>query len=687
MRESRKGYQTLVPVSNLPSPRQANRKLSSLYCPKFVLLALIPFILFAPSPGIGALLLAEVPQAVLLSHGSASVTTRVLYSGGRRVDYFEVRRVADDRDAEVWAAEDASVFVHEITAMERLSSQFHANYSIMFELERAVGVARWAFVVGFSDGAEEEVRGEFVVAGLVVHGTNGAIIGGGGGGELDIGGYRDVLQSSGKIQFRVDAIGVDGRGADVTVTGSSEVHVHDESGIDMRVVDHIGFSRISEAGNTGVGGIQVLELRLAPYRVGSGRLVAVITVNAIENEGEVFETVLHILIDTLLDPPPPVVIADSMHWVDETDGGQKANIAMLMFNAYNAKVCTIAVDGVMFDADGGKSRRILPDQVFVFPIGHASDGKSVARRAASISCDGIRAVSVGADPLFLPPRPSHVVGGTATDMEADPSPLLGGGMGESIEAPLQHRDMLDILCMEVSVTGVPNEYVTRTVTQALRRVYSSHHVVNDVIDSICHYIEGTNCSLTGMRVDNNNSSLLVIEGYVRHDKRQAAGQRLEDAIATCAFQKRISLPCDAVHLNIHSVTVELGPKGGQPSRGRVVPIWAISVLTPAALAAAAVALLVSIVAVQRRLADAKERDMSRYGPIGVPSQDDIILYQHAIVRDIYGRGENSATGTALEAAFRSRDETDFRGIPVQRPNSSGRYTANTARGAFCTFST
>jgi hypothetical protein len=387
-----------------------------------------------------------------------------------------------------------------------------------------------------------------------------------------------------------------------------------------------------------------------------------------------------------LNPPPPVVIAHSMHWLDETDGGQKANIAMLMFNAYNAKVCTISVDGVMFDADGVKSRRILPDQVFVFPVSHASDGKSVARRAASISCDGIRAVSVGADPLFLPPRPSHVVGGTATGTEADPSPTLGDGMGESIEAPLQHRDMLDILRMQVSVTDVPNKYVTRTMTPALRRVYSSHHVVNDMMDSICHYIEGTNCSLTGMRVD-HNSSLLLIEGYVLHDKSQTAGQRLEEAIASCAFQKRISLPCDAIHLKVDSVTVELGPKGGQPSRGRNVPTWAISLLTPLALAAAAVAVLVSIVAVQRRLADAMERDMSRYGPMGVPSQDDAILYQHAIVRDIYGRGEYSAAGSTLAAAERSCDVTDFRGIPVQRPNSSGRYTAITARGVCCTFST
>jgi hypothetical protein len=440
----------------------------------------------------------------------------------------------------------------------------------------------------------------------------------------------------------------------------SQVHVsvRDENGQQ--------YDQVSEAAVTAEGR---LVLKFEPYRVGSGRLLVEIDAPQIEVDGEVFETVVNVRMGGDGDAaPPPVLVPDSV----AVDAEGYASVEMYNLLSPPAEkdveACVITVRGANVPHDVQRSKLVQPNQTVVFHVGSATG-------PASVTCDGVEVTilgGAGAKAFDVPEAgaAAAAAAGPGSASGAASGAAAGGGAagGEdrvngtlaanSLEPPLPEAKNRVRLGSQIRV--VNGDPATYSVTEAA-----------DVLEAVCHFTDGSDCSLTRVT---KGSAILDVEGYVDKGTEVEAAAKLRAAVDGCAFQKYLGMnDCgemellgEAAPLATSAVTAE---KDDGKRRGGVSPL-AIALTA----AAGGIALILIVVAalwfVYRRNAEQCESDFSSSGPLGVPENDES-LYQQAIVRDIYGRGDFAGGVPTVEAAEQSRREADLRETALRPPSSSG----------------
>lgn len=165
---------------------------------------------------------------------------------------------------------------------------------------------------------------------------------------------------------------------------------------------------------------------------------------------------------------------------------------------------------------------------------------------------------------------------------------------------------------------------------------------HDMLEAVCHFTEATGCALTNVT---KGSAVLHIESYVSKGSESSI-YKLRSAIETCALQKRVRVACDEIEL-LDWTVLSAASSGGNNSGifggsgASDAPISVTSIAIAAVVGVMTIILLVVAGAwiVYRRHEEQLESEYSSSGPLGVPESDDA-LYQQAIVRDIYGRGDS-----------------------------------------------
>jgi hypothetical protein len=507
------------------------------------------------------------------------------------------------------------------------------------------------------DGGVERLEGEFVIAGVVVR-KDGQVVSGLGRESLSVGSWAEIAQN-GVVTFEVDAVGVDGaRPVDLET-------------VSVTVVDDNGqvYGQVEEAGITGDG---KLVARFAPYRVGSGKMTVDIHAPGIEVDGEAFETTMKVHFEEGGGAPPAVVVPEGV------EADQAGWVAVTMYNLLSPPAekdverCVMKIGEAEVSHDVAKSRLVQPDQKIMFKV----DGKT---GPASVKCDGKDAVILGGDGAasFDVPEPGSgptggVSGAAATTKNATDAGSGGvngdaGASGvdvnatlavNSLEPPLEERKGKVRMGSQIRVVSAdPSTY---SVNEAA-----------DVLEALCFFTEGSNCSLTKVT---KGSAILDVESYVTAGTENKALDKLRTAVETCEFQKRIGISdCNEIQLNESTVLASSAVTADDTSsvkKKRGVSALAVGL----SAAAGGIALILLIVAavwvVYRRNAEQMESDFSSSGPLGVPENDES-LYQQAIVRDIYGRGDFTGGIPMEEVAEQSRREAELRDTMLRPPSSSG----------------
>lgn len=578
-------------------------------------------------------------EVVLLSYGEEERRVTVLRRGGAAVVRAEV--VGGGGDG-LWVAGEAE------GGGVAAGDGGWVNYTLPFVFEQGVGVGEWVFEVEDEEGAVERVAGRWVVAGVVVK-RGGGVVSGIGRESVSVGTWAEVAARR-VVEFEVDAVGADG------------AELADLRGVSVAVVDKNGqaYEQVESAELAGGR----LVLTFASYRVGSGELVVEIDAPGIAAGGEAFETTLALHFDGAGGVPPPVVVPERVA------NGRDGYATVPMYNllsppaAADVEKCVLTIGGAEVAHSVEKSSLVQPDQKIVFKV----DG---ATGPASVVCDGREATVLGGngESAFDVPEPGSGPAGAgggragAEDAEGEGEAEAGYGAGvnatlaaNSLEPPLEEREGTARLRSRLRVVSA--DPATYSVNEAA-----------DVLEAVCFYTGGSDCSL--VRVT-KGSAVLDVESYVAEGSEVAAGDKLRDAVERCDFQKRIGVACDEIQLDdsaalAASAATPDGRGSGGEGRGTSALVIGLSA------AAGGIALILVVVAagwiVYRRSAEQAESDFSSSGPLGVPERDES-LYQQAIVRDIYGRGDFMGGAPTVAAAEQSRREADARESVPRPPSSS-----------------
>lgn len=560
---------------------------------------------------------------VLLNYGEETAAVTVLFRSKEKVKSAVIKSLAKS-DAGLWKAGDVITGV----TNKKLAPQNWVNYTLPFVFEEGVGIAEWEFEVELESGNREFVEGQFIVAGIVFK-QDGNVVSGIGRRGVQLGTYEDIIADN-IVKLDVEAVGIDG--SEISDLTNIDIHVKDASGIDLKQVED---ARINDD--------KKLEIRLSPYRVGTGKLSADIDFSKIEVDGEVFETVLNLEIDTS-SQPPPVIIGES---VAVSNDGILSVTAFNLLNPpakYNAKTCELSVDDKKFSHDSARSKFVQPDQMLVFDVKDATG-------SASVSCDGRSAVVLNN-------------GSKSSSFSVKPDPKTGKGdvsttqnrtlAANQLKPPLQDKANKASLFTQLRVvSGDPSTY---TAEEA-----------QSVLDAVCYFAGGSDCTLVNIT---RGSAILDIQNFVKEGDEEASREKLESSVRTCAFQKRVGVSCDEIELN-RSVVVQsnssstagaLKPRSGLPK-------WAIG-LSGVFGAIALVALVIcALWLMHRHREEQEESDFSSSGPLGVPDPDDA-LYRQAIVRDIYGRGDYSRGLPSAAEVEERRKNAELREAMLRPPSSS-----------------
>jgi hypothetical protein len=562
------------------------------------------------------------PQTpVLLMHGDEAATVTVLYRGEKPASA-EVKPVADS-DRSIWHT--GQITSNAVVSHQVQNKNQWTNYSVPFSFDQGVGRAQWSFVVHFADGSQESVSGEFIVAGLVVT-QSGNIVSGDNRQGISIPSYETFLSSQQDLNLVVQACGVQ---------GTSDV---DFSSVEFSAMDVMTGTDLKQLASADIAPSGKLNLVLAKYRVGSGKFIINIDVPGIELDGEIYETVLNIKMDTAA-VPPPVVVPQSA----SCTGGY---LSVPMYNllkppaSKNAQSCTLTIGGNAIPFDRAMSKLVQPDQTIVFKTdGHTG--------SASVACDGTNAVVLGG-------FSNNTFGVSSNGAILLPNGSSVGLASSFLQPPLADKDGMIRLDTQIRVvSGDPKTYSIESASK--------------ILEAVCYFTDGTSCELVNVT---KGSAILDINNHVNAATADANRESLDHSIRSCSFQQHVGVPCDDIELNksVEVHAAESKTKDAASANGRSGTPSAVPII--AGLIGGLCLILVvvgSLWLVHRRNNERTESSISSAGPVGVPDPDNV-LYQQAIVRDIYGRGDFSTGGPTPEAIALRRRESELRDSSL-RPSS------------------
>jgi hypothetical protein len=553
------------------------------------------------------------PTPILLMYGNETTNVTVLYRGEAPV--FTVVESVTAADRDVWYAgevSEASVFDDNVPNKSEWT-----NYSIPFVFDQGVGRTQWSFVVHLSNGRRESIHGEFVVAGLVVR-QNGNIVSGINRQGITIPSYESFVLSPQDLQLDVKFCNMQGsENVDISATTFSATDVM--SGTDLK--------QLASANITANGKLNVV---IGKYRVGSGKFIINIAVPGIDLNGKVHETMLKVKMDNVATPPAVVVL--------ESATSTPGYLSVPMYNLLdppaikNVQSCTLTIGANAISFDPTMSKLVQPDQTIVFKTGgHAG--------LASVSCDGAGAIVLGG-------FPNNTFGISSTGSVLLPNRSSHGLAASLIEPRLCDKEAMVRLDTQLRVVSADPKTYTMESAQT-------------ILEAVCFFSNGTSCTLVNVT---KGSAILDINNYVGSGKEERGRESLEHSIRSCTFQKRVGVPCSEIELN-KSIKAHTAPGNNnqEPAKGRETGPPSHAPIVAGLVGGLCLVLVVigSLWFVHRHNNIRTESEISSSGPIGVPDADDVV-YQQAIVRDIYGRGDFSSGGSTPEAVALRRREFEFR---------------------------
>lgn len=447
------------------------------------------------------------------------------------------------------------------------------NITYEFTFSKTVGVVRYT-ISAVEQG--KVLRGTFIVAGFVLK-SNGEIVSGDAREGI-------VVGQQGTVELEVDVVGVDGRAVDLAETRVTPGRM--DGGVYLEEVDR---------SNTGFREGR-FTLAINSLRVGTGRFSVSFEIDAIENEGEVFETVLMVTQDTSTTPPCVV---------DGATATVRAGVVELsMFNllvpprSAPVEEIILQVGGRSVAFDAATSRLELPTSTVSFS-GVGSGGSAV------VLCDGQEAVVLENGQV--------VEDGLSLEVDAGSVSLAKDTLLEDMPTP----ESGDVISSIISAVDEDPDTLTTAVATLIR-------------DEYCTTVRATGeCVITNIT---RGSAVIGFGAAVENfdESQEALGNRFE----TCAFQSATGFGCDKLRLLGNAPAVAL--TGGVAAAGGIAT-WTIVVVSVVGAFALIAILSLSAWALHRRSAAKNESSYSSSGPLGVPDPSDM-LYEQSIVRDIYGRG-------------------------------------------------
>eukprot|EP00177_Eucheuma_denticulatum_P008218 GFKZ01014958.1.p1 GENE.GFKZ01014958.1~~GFKZ01014958.1.p1 ORF type:complete len:579 (-),score=83.68 GFKZ01014958.1:389-2125(-) len=447
------------------------------------------------------------------------------------------------------------------------------NITYEFTFSETVGVVRYT-ISAVEEG--KVLRGTFIVAGFVLK-SDGVVVSGDAREGIRVG-------QQGTVELEVEVVGVDGRAVDLDGTRITPGRM--DGGVYLEEVD---------ISNTGFREERFV-LAVNTLRVGTGRFSISFEVPAIEEEGEVFETVLIVTQDTSTTPPCVV---------DGATATVRAGVVELsMFNLLvppraapvEEIILQVGERSLAFDVE--RSELVLPTSTVVFS-GVGEGGSAV------VLCDGQEAVvlengQVVEAGLTLEVDPESVSLAKDTLVQNMPSPATG-----------------DVISSLISAVDEDPDTLTTTVATS-------------ILDEYCSTVRATGeCVITNIT---RGSAVIGFGAAVENfeESQEALAGRFD----TCAFQSATGFGCDKLRLLGNAPAVALA--GGAATGG--IATWTIALVSVVGAFALIAILSLSAWALHRRsAAKNSESSYSSSGPLGVPDPSDM-LYEQSIVRDIYGRG-------------------------------------------------
>lgn len=368
-------------------------------------------------------------------------------------------------------------------------------------------------------------------------------------------------------------------------------------------------------------------LQLTPYRVGSGTFKLTFKWPAVELDGEAFTTELIVKMDTSA-AAPCVAMGDTVE-VDAAGGVVTVDMINLLAPPAPADVekVVLSYGGKSYDHDPSKSVLEQPTQKIAFSVGSGVAGETYDAKLQCVFASGSQDAKIMGEKLRV-----SVTGNLAL---AAISPLAVVANKSRVAILIE----LDAYEPE-SYTGAIHAKCVAAMVQLL----------------------GVSGADVGLGAVTRGSAIAELQVYA-DDRAMFEEQKATMTAATsegsCEAAEALVEPCTSVHLkDMYVLTGDgSGVLGGSPigtvAAGGTLAAWSIALI--AVLGALVVLVLVCLALwmVYRRSSDSSASEYSSSGPLGVPDPDDL-LYNEAVVRDVYGRS-NGAGPTPEAAAVRARE--------------------------------
>lgn len=482
------------------------------------------------------------------------------------------------------------------------------NYTLPFVFEEGVGLAQWAFVVEFEDGSQEFIEGQYIVAGVVAKQD----------GKLVSGDDRVYETTSSTTEFDLEVTALDG--SDLVDLETLEISVFDAKTGKTVESDKVDVSTSQQG---------TLEVKYSDdVQVGDKYTIELVAPE-IEFEGEVFETELNLAVKEMpSDSQASAETSDAAASAEET----KEAAPEVPSGAEEAEETTKEIPSGAEDGSSSAGETTAETSDEETPAGASDTGGKTG----------------SADPPAQGTEPS------------DSGNTTAGATGkvlakDSLEDSLEPKDGKEVVLSLIRIVPAdPSTYLLQSA--------------GNVLDAVCHFTQGSDCSMVNVT---KGSAIVHVENYVAAESFDASVEALEGSILDCDFQDRVGTACENVELASKVVkraddsrTLE-----GNVSKSRSgPPVWLIATSSIAGAVALVAAVIAALWLVHRKSEEQNESDFSSSGPMGVPEPDNM-LYQQAIVRDIYGRGDFSSGALTEEAAETRRKDVE-RMEAAQRPPSS-----------------
>lgn len=526
-------------------------------------------------------------KTILANFGDASLTVSVLYRG-------------PEVDADDVIVSDSSLFTVGPIKKET-TRRGEANYTIPLAFDKDVGRENYTVTIG-----EESINGTVTAAGFVIL-QDGVIVSGDNSDGISVG-------QEGTSTFQVKVVNIDNDTVDIS--GTTITYKESTGPIYYKEVDEDNTSLTSS----------LFTLAISQFRVGTGSFMINFETEAIQFQGEFFETVL--IVKQQTSPPPPCVALAGDY--SSTDGFVRINMFNLLAPPKPNNVTTVTVKVGPETIDWSKSDSTLDpvDQVAAFKISRSGE--------ASLTCDGADAVILGGI--------IDVTGDGSEDLAKD---SIIQNLPEGREGQVK-------LEVQITVKDSSPDLLGKREAQGL-------------LDGVCNLLtEASNCVIERITP---GSAIVDFAALIDEDNAEEDDKKVTAAFAPpeCKLVKDLGYDdCDdlTARTNVDVSFV------GSSAAGAGLATWTIVLIAVVGAFALILVIVLALWAVYRRSSEQSESDYSSSGPLGVPDPSDL-LYEQSIVRDIYGRGDFPDGGPSQAVAEQRAREADLREEFPRPPSSSG----------------